>query len=575
MFLPTTPDEIRRLGWTGLDVILVTGDGYIDSPFVGVAVVGKLLLRAGYRVGIIAQPELASSRDILRLGEPALFWGVTAGCIDSMVANYTATGRKRKSDDYTPGGVNDRRPDRAAIIYSNLIRQHARAGAPIVLGGLEASLRRVAHYDFWSNKIRRSILFDAKADYLVYGMAERSILELAACLAEGRPPRDVRGLCYISSELPAGAVELPPFAQCAEDKGAFTAMFHTFYNNNDPVTAATLAQRQDTRFLVQTPPAHYLVGRELDEASALEFERELHPHDAARGEARALETIRFSIATHQGCYGECNFCAIAAHQGRRVRWRSESSILDEARAIAAHPRFKGTLHDVGGPTANMYGIDCDVKATHGACPKKRCLFPGVCSQLAPDHTRQIKLLSQLRRVPGVRRVIVASGLRHDLIMADTQHGEDYLRQLVRHHVSGQLKIAPEHTDAGVLARMGKPAGGTLARFKSMFERVRTQEHQNEFLTYYFIAAHPGCGEEQMRALKGYAQRELHLAPEQVQIFTPLPSTWSALMYWTERDPFTGKPLYVEKSVGGKERQKEILTGGKEPSTPRRPQPRRG
>lgn len=565
MFIPTTSREVEALGWTGLDVILVTGDGYIDSPFVGVAVIGKVLLHAGYRVGIIAQPDTCSAKDIGRLGEPELFWGVSGGCIDSMVANYTATGRKRKTDDYTPGGVNDRRPDRAAIVYSNLIRQHCKGGRPIVLGGIEASLRRIAHYDFWSNKIRRSILFDAKADYLLYGMAERSVVELADCLRAGRTPCGVRGLCFISPYPPEHSQELPSFQQCAEDKDAFTRMFHAFYRNNDPVSAVTLAQQQDTRYLVQNPPAPYLTGKELDAVHELKYERELHPFYRARGEAKALETIRFSIATHEGCYGECNFCSITVHQGRRVRWRSEASILAEAREIAEHPLFKGTLHDVGGPTANMYGIECDVKAKQGGCPNKKCLYPSVCPRLDLDHGKQIKLLGALRRVKGVNKVIVASGIRYDMILADRQQGAAYLRQLVRHHVPGQMRIAPEHSEARVLKMMGKPGHDTLIKFKALFDKIRKEEGQKQYLTYYFIAAHPGCTEAHMKSLKAFAERELRLSPEQVQVFTPTPSTYSSLMYWTERDPFSGEPCYVEKKLAGKARQKDILVDSQTPA----------
>ena len=562
MFIPCTPQEIRQRGWRGLDVILVTGDAYIDSPFIGVAVVGKVLLQAGYRVGLIAQPETGCARDILRLGEPELFWGVTGGCIDSMVANTTATGRRRKTDDTTPGGLNTRRPDRATIVYSNLIRQHGRAGRPIVLGGIEASLRRVAHYDFWSDRIRRSILFDAKADYLLYGMAERSVVELADALRAGQSPCAVRGLCHIAPYLPERCLELPSFQQCAEDKDAFTRMFHTFYRNNDPLTATALGQLQDTRYLIQNPPARHLSGKELDAVHELKYERELHPLDRARGEVKALETIRFALSTHQGCYGECNFCAIAVHQGRTIRWRSEASILAEAREIAAHPLFKGTLHDVGGPTANMYGIDCERKAKRGGCPGKRCLFPTVCPRLNPDHEKQIKLLTALRRVSGIRKVIVASGIRYDMILADRRQGVAYLRQLVRHHLSGQMKIAPEHSEDAVLKIMGKPGRESLTRFKALFQKVLKEEGQKQFLTYYFIAAHPGCSERNMQALAAFARRELHLSPEQVQVFTPLPSTYSALMYWTERDPFTGKPCFVEKSLSGKARQKEIVVRDK-------------
>jgi uncharacterized radical SAM protein YgiQ len=558
MFLPTTRKELKKLGWDRLDVVLVTGDSYIDSPLVGVSVVGKVLVQAGYRVGIIAQPDISSTRDISRLGEPRLFWGVTAGCIDSLVANRTASGRKRRRDDYTPGNINNRRPDRAATVYSNLIRQRFKGTVPIVLGGLEASLRRIAHYDFWSDKIRRSILFDAKADFLLYGMADGSVVELAGCLDGGGEPEQVRGLCYISRDVPEGYLELPSFAEAAEDKEAFTRMFHAFYRNNDPVTARGLAQKQDTRYLVQNPPARHLSGRELDAVHDLEFENDQHPFYRRQGDVKALETIRFSIATHRGCYGECNFCAIAIHQGRTVRWRSRRSILDEARRMTRHPLFKGILHDVGGPTANMYGFECMRKADKGACPKKRCLFPKVCRELPVDHGKQVSLLKALRAIEGVKKVVVASGVRHDMVLADRANGTRYLGELVRHHVSGQMKVAPEHSETPVLVKMGKPGPDSLLAFRDLFNRLTSQAGKEQFLTYYMIAAHPGCTERDMARLRSFALRELRLLPEQVQIFTPTPGTYSSLMYWTERDPFTGKRCFVEKTARGREKQKNIL-----------------
>jgi uncharacterized radical SAM protein YgiQ len=562
MFLPTTKKEIKELGWDRLDVILVTGDSYIDSPLVGVAVIGKVLLNAGYRVGIIAQPDLSSDRDISRLGEPELFWGVTGGCIDSMIANRTASGRKRKRDDYTPGGINSRRPDRAVIAYSNLIRKHFKNTRPIVLGGIEASLRRIAHYDFWSDRIRRSILFDAKADYLLYGMAERSAVELAASLRDGKEPGQIRGLCYISEKIPAGCLELPSFRESAEDKKSFIKMFQAFYLNNDPAIALPLAQKQDTRFLVQNPPALYLSGKELDAVHGLEYERELHPFYSRHGQVKALETIRFSIATHRGCYGECNFCAIGVHQGCTVRWRSKGSILEEARQIASHPRFKGIIQDLGGPTANMYGFECSRKTSKGCCPEKRCLFPKVCSGLTVNHAGQISLLKELRRVEGVRKVFVASGIRHDMILADKQNGTRYLQDLIRHHVSGQMKIAPEHSEERVLELMGKPGKGALLEFRDLYNKLNKKEGRKQFLTYYIIAAHPGCTETDMAKLKSFALGKLGIIPEQVQIFTPSPSTYSTLMYWTEQDPFTNRPCFVEKTFRGREKQKQVLTGPK-------------
>jgi uncharacterized radical SAM protein YgiQ len=473
MFLPTTREEIARLGWDRPDIVLVTGDSYIDSPFIGVAVIGKVLSSAGYRVGIIAQPDINSDADISRLGEPKLFWGVTGGCVDSMVANYTSLKKKRKSDDYTPGGINDRRPDRAAIVYTNLIKRYFKSQKPIVLGGIEASLRRIAHYDFWSNSVRGSILFDAKADYLVYGMAEKAVVALADALKQGTDARGIRGLCYIAGENEIAQqkpdyLELPSYEAVKTDNQAFIEMFHIFYRNQDPLTAKGLYQKHGARYLVHNPPSMPLTQAELDAVYALDYERAQHPYYEKRGVVKALETIKFSITTHRGCYGECNFCAIAVHEGRTIQWRSEESILAEARKIVDLPDFKGYILDVGGPTANMYGFECAQKLSQGACRDKRCLYPQVCPTLKPDHQRQIELLRNIRKIPGVKKAFVASGIRYDLLLSDKKSGGSYLRDVVENHVSGQMKVAPEHTEDSVLARMGKPGTASLLQFKDMF-----------------------------------------------------------------------------------------------------------
>jgi len=557
-FLPTTPEELTKSSWDWLDVILISGDSYIDSPFIGAAVIGRILESAGFRVGIIAQPDIRTSADISRLGEPRLFWGVTGGSVDSMVANHTASKKKRRTDDYTPGGENSRRPDRAVIAYTNLIRRHFKHTAPIVLGGIESSLRRVAHYDFWDDAIRRSILFDAKADYLLYGMADRSVLQFAQYLQEGKDPIEIRGLCYISSNPRPDYLELPPFESATTDDSSFISMFHTFYRNSDPVSASGLTQKHGDRWLVQNPPAAYPNQKELDAVYALPFQRAQHPFYERQGKVKALETIRFSINTHHGCYGECNFCSIAVHEGRIVRWRSMDSIMDEARVITRLPDFKGYILDVGGPTANMYGFECPLKLKQGACQDKRCIYPVVCEALKPDHDAQTELLRRLRKIPGVKKVFVGSGLRYDLIAADAEHGKDFTEELVRHHVSGQLKVAPEHSQAHVLEQMGKPGVDGMLEFKRDFDRLSQEVGKKQYLTYYFIAAHPGCSEMDMHELKRFASRELHLSPEQVQLFIPLPSTYSALMYATGLDPFTLKPVLVEKDPSRRERQKRII-----------------
>ena len=563
MFLPTNIDEARRLGWNDLDIILITGDSYIDSPFIGTAVIGKVLVNAGYRVGVIAQPDISSVEAIGRLGEPRLFWGVTAGSIDSMVANYTALKKPRRSDDYTPGGENTRRPDRATIVYSNLIRRFSKKASgstrPIVLGGIEASLRRVAHYDFWDDTIRRSVLFDAKADYILYGMAEKAVLEFAAALRDGKHPREIRGLCYIAKKPPTDFLELPSYETVSQDKAAFIEMFNTFYRNNDPVSAHGLVQKHADRFLVQNPPAITETQAELDAIYALDFERRQHPFYEQQGKVKALETIGLSISTHRGCYGECNFCAISVHEGTTVRWRSPESILLEAGRLAQHPDFKGYIQDLGGPTANMYGFECDKKLAKGICTTKRCVFPEVCPLMKVDHQPQIALLRKVRQIPGVKKVFVASGIRYDMLLCDHEHGDTYLRELVEHHVSGQMKVAPEHTEEHVLQYMGKPGGQALLEFKRRFDELNRAAGKQQFLTYYLIAAHPGCTEADMQRVRVFASQKLQIHPEQVQVFTPTPSTYSSLMYYTELDPFSGRPIFVEKDAVRKERQKKVVT----------------
>lgn len=557
-FLPATREEMQQRGWDALDVILVSGDAYIDAPQIGVALIGRVLERAGYRVGIIAQPDKEHGEDITRLGEPRLFWGVTAGSVDSMVANYTALQKPRRQDDYTPGGRNDRRPDRACIVYSNLIRRHFKNTVPIVLGGLEASLRRVAHYDYWSDRIRRSILFDAKADLLVYGMGERTVLQIAEQLARGMHAGGIPGTCEIRRDAPEGPDILPSFEECAADPEAFLRMYRQFYANTDPVTARMLAQKHGDRWLVQHPPQPYETQQELDAVYTLPFRRDAHPETRGAGKIRALDTIRFSLQTHRGCYGECNFCAIAVHEGRRVRWRSERSVIGEAEGLREHPAFKGVIPDVGGPTANMYGYECARKIERGACSDKRCVFPELCRQLPVDHGRYTKLLRELRRIPGIRHVFVASGIRHDLVMQDAKCGMQFMDELVGHHVSGQLKLAPEHSDAEILRLMGKGGTEELLDFRERFFEITRRTGKKQFLTYYFIAAYPGSEERHMHALRRFAAGELSISPEQVQIFTPTPGTWASVMYHTGIDPVTGERLTVERGLRGKRKQKDIL-----------------
>ena len=567
-FLPVTKEEMSALGWQRADIILVSGDAYVDSPYSGVAVIGQTLAKAGYRVAVLSQPDVGDPEAFRELGEPALFWGVSPGCVDSMVANYTASGKRRRQDDFTPGGENNRRPDRAAIIYSNAIRAAFKPAKPILLGGVEASLRRISHYDFWSDKVRRPIVCDAKADALSYGMGERAVLAYAEAIKAGRDWKTIPGICYMAGEKnfvpPDGALELPSYAEVSaptsDGKKAFTKAFQLFSANQDPVTAKCLFQKVDNRYLVHNPPSPPLESDELDAVHDIKWMLDAPPSIRRQGAIRALDTIRFGVTTHRGCYGECRFCAIAVHQGRRIVSRSPESIIGEVRGFLKHPRFKGTISDVGGPTANMYGFDCPKKAEKGACGNKACLFPFVCPSLKVDHLPQIKLLESLRSIPEVKHVFVASGIRPDLVAADRACGDRYIDEIARHHVSGQLKLAPEHVVTRVLEFMGKPGVESLLKFKRKFEAANRRFGKKQFLTYYFIAAHPGCTEADMRELKRFATRELKLNPEQVQIFTPTPLTAATCMYYTGVDPVSGQSAYVARGLGEKTRQKNTLVG---------------
>ena len=558
-FLPTTKEEMNALGWKQCDVILVSADAYIDSPFIGVAVVGRMLERLGYKVGIIGQPDIKSDKDIKRLGEPRLYWGISGGSVDSMVSNYTATKKFRNSDDYTPGGKNNKRPDRAVSVYCNLVRRYFKDTAPLVLGGIEASLRRVTHYDYWQNKLKKPILFDSKADILVYGMGEIAIEQLTHALDSGNDYKEIRGICYISKEPNYEFIQLPSHQECLDNKEKYIDLFDSFYDNNDPISANGLCQKIDTRYLIQNPPCDYLTEDEMDANSNLPYTRELHPYYAKEGKVKCLETIKFSVMTHHGCWGECNFCAIGVHQGRTIRTRSEDNIIEEVKDFNRYEDYKGIISDVGGPTANMYGYECNKKLKLGTCDEQRCVDADrLCKSMKVDHSRNINLLKRVRGVDGVRKAFVASGVRYDLINADKKHGYSYLKEMVKHHISGQMKVAPEHTQQRVLELMGKPGKDELVKFKKLYDKLNKEEGKNQFLTYYLIAAHPGCEEKDMHELKRFTKDELKMNPEQAQVFTPTPGTYSSVMYYTEMDPKTRKKIYVEKDTKRKEKQKQIV-----------------
>jgi uncharacterized radical SAM protein YgiQ len=402
-------------------------------------------------------------------------------------------------------------------------------------------------------------LFDAKADYIVYGMGERTTVLLAEKLRNKNEATDLSGICYAGKKKPEGYIELPSYEILLKDKMAFIDMFATFYRNNDPLTAKGLCQKHDLRYLIHNPPAPYLSSNELDAIYDMDFERDLHPFHKKDGKVTALDTIKFSISTHRGCYGECNFCAISVHEGTTVRWRSEESVIREAKRLTSYPDFKGYISDIGGPTANMYGFECKKKLKIGSCADKRCIYPKVCPKLKPDHGRQISLLKKLKKIKGIKKIFVSSGIRYDLLLSDKYSGEKYLKEIVLDHVSGQLKIAPEHNNEKVLQMMGKPGTKSLSEFINLFNNLTKAAGKEQYLTYYFIAAHPGCNLNDMKNLKSFTSRNLKINPEQVQIFTPTPSTYSTLMYYAEMDPFTKTKIYVEKDITLKEKQKEILT----------------
>jgi len=546
-FLPLSKKEGDALAIGQFDIILVTGDAYVDHPSFGTALIGRVLWDAGFSVGIIAQPDWKSNRDITALGKPRLFFGISSGNVDSMVNNLTPNLKRRSSDVYSPGGEL-RRPDRATVVYANLVHA-AYPDIPIVLGGIEASLRRFAHYDYWQDKVRQAILADAPATLLVYGMGERQIVEIAQRLAAGEPARslrDIRGTAYTMevAEWRAapheGIVEIPSFTEVSSDKTAYAKAFALHYREQDPVRGRTVAQPHPKTVIVQNPPARPLSTPELDRVYELPFSRRAHP--SYKKPVPALEPVRFSIVSHRGCFGGCSFCALTHHQGRIIQSRSIDSIVREVTRMAKMPEFKGIVQDVGGPTANMYGMECARWEKAGACPDKSC--SPACPTLDVSHTKLCELLRRVSEVPGVKRVFVGSGIRYDLVLAGDQDS-GYLRQLAEHHVSGHLKVAPEHVSAEVTAAMNKPGCEVFDRFRERFDALQQGKPKRQYIVPYFMSGHPGCTVMDMAELAEYI-RDNRLYTEQVQDFTPTPMSVSTCMYYTGLDPFTLKPVYVPK-----------------------------
>jgi uncharacterized radical SAM protein YgiQ len=552
-----TREEMRIRGWEALDILLVSGDAYVDHPAYGATVIGRLLESLGYRVGIVAQPDWRNTRDFQALGRPLLFAGITSGNVDSMVANYTANRRRRQSDDYSPGGRAGLRPDRSLIVYANRCRE-AFPGLPLVLGGIEASLRRLAHYDYWDDGVRRSALLDAKADLLVYGMGETAVSEIAARLAAGEAPDaldGIRGTVVLRRDPPKGSLELPSFEQVREDPERFLEAFRAIYANMNPGTARILAQAHGGRWVVQYAPAWPLPSEELDRLHELPYARSWHPRYDGLGGVRGLETVRFSLASHRGCCGECSFCSLYLHQGRIVSSRSPESVLREARALAARPEFRGTITDIGGPTTNLYAASCPLWEKRGFCDGRQCLMPEKCPSLKLGYGQALELYRAVRRLPGVRHVFLASGFRHDLLLGP--EAEEYLEEVLRHHVSGQLKLAPEHGADRVLEAMNKPPFSIYERFLKKLAEAGRRIGRRFYLVNYFISAHPGCGLKEALAL-ALALNRRGMSPEQIQDYLPLPMTAAGAMYHTGVHPLTGRRLYVPRSPEERRMQRALL-----------------
>lgn len=557
--LPTNKEEMSRRGWDSLDIIIVTGDAYVDHPSYGAAVITRVLEAEGYRVGVIAQPDLKDPDALKRMGKPRLFFGVTAGNLDSMIANYTANKKFRSGDEYSPGGAKGLRPDRATLIYTNRIKQ-VFDNVPIVIGGMEAGMRRLAHYDYWSDTVRRSILLDSKADILVYGMGEEQATEIARRLKDGgdiKELNDIRGTVIVRNCIDAfkDAVEIPSFEDVASDKDKFNEAFRLAYPEQDPVRGRAIIQRHARRFVIQLPPARPLSQIQMDRIYELPFARSPHPGYKKKGGVPGFDTVKHSVISHRGCPGECSFCSLYAHQGRIVQSRSAGSVLRELEAIAAQPDFNGTITDIGGPTANLYEAHCELWKGKGACGFRRCLFPERCENLKLGYSRTIDLWKRASMIRGIKHIFVGSGVRYDLL--NDKKSDEFLKHLCASHVSGQLKVAPEHSEPYILEAMRKPRFGAYELFVRRFDAVNKALGKKQFLVNYFISGHPGAAMEDALKLS-LKLKKMRIYPEQIQDYIPLPMTASGAMYYTGSDPFSGRRIYVEKSPRARRLQRALI-----------------
>lgn len=559
-FLPATKEELRERGITQPDFVYVIGDAYVDHPSFGPAIIGRVLESHGYSVAILAQPDWKDPKSIQVYGEPRLAFLVSSGNMDSMVNHYSVSKKRRKTDAFTPGGVMGKRPDRADMVYSNLIR-HVYKHVPIILGGIEASLRRMAHYDYWADGFKRSLLLDSGADLISYGMGERSIVEIADALASGISIRDltfVNGTVYKTShkEDIYDAIFLPDYESMKADKTLYAKSFGIQQKNADPIRGKRMAEQYSEHlFIVQNPPAKPLSQEEMDEIYDLPFQRAVHPSCLTQGEVPAFSEIKFSLASCRGCFGACSFCALTFHQGRIIQARSHESLLREARTMTKDKDFKGYIHDVGGPTADFRQPACDKQLKAGACPERQCLFPKPCPNLKADHSDYISLLRKLRAIPGVKKVFIRSGIRFDYVLADPN--QSFLKELCEYHVSGQLKVAPEHVSDAVLAKMGKPNRSVYEEFCRRYKKMNETLQKKQYLVPYLMSSHPGSTLKEAVELAEYC-RDLGYMPEQVQDFYPTPSTMSTCMYYTGLDPRTMEKVYVPKNPHEKAMQRALI-----------------
>ncbi len=559
-FLPVNRKEMEERGWESPDFVYVTGDAYVDHPSYGPAIISRVLESHGYRVCMLPQPDYRNPESVLEFGRPRLGFLVCAGNMDTMVNHYTAAKKKRNFDSYSPGGAIGKRPDRATIVYCGLIRRQF-GDIPIVAGGIEASLRRLAHYDYWSDSVKKSILLDSGADLISYGMGERSIVEIADALASGLPAREitfVAGTVYrtTSVERVYDGYRLPSYEEIRQDKTLFAKSFYTQYQNTDAMTAKTLIEQYGAKqFVVQNPPSRSLATKEMDEVYALPYMRDYHPMYQEQGGIPGFEELKFSLTSCRGCFGGCSFCALTFHQGRTVQVRSHESLLAEAEQMTKEADFKGYIHDVGGPTANFRLPSCQKQLTKGVCKDRQCLFPKPCPNLTVDHRDYRRLLQKLRELPGVKKVFIRSGIRFDYLMADEDSA--FLRELCRYHVSGQLKVAPEHISDAVLARMGKPSNQVYTAFLKRYQACNKKMGKEQFVVPYLMSSHPGSTLTEAVELAEYC-RDLGYMPEQVQDFYPTPATLSTCMYYTGLDPRTMEPVYVPKTPHEKAMQRALI-----------------